>query len=161
MPLTNLSGRETSMRDVRLALRQFRRTPGFVLTIVLTLALGIGVNTAIFTLIHAVLIKSLPVVDPKTLYRVGDVDQCCVNGGFVSDNGDFSVFSYDLYRHIRETTPEFEQLAAMQAGGSMLTVRRGSDIAKEQRIEYVSGNYFTTFGVGPFAGRVLSAADDT
>jgi predicted permease len=149
------------MHDIRLALRQFRRTPGFVITVVLTLALGIGVNTAIFTLIHAVLIKSLPVVDPKTLYRVGDVDQCCVNGGFVSDNGDFSVFSYDLYRHIRETTPEFEQLAAMQAGGSMLTVRRGSEIAKEQRIEYVSGNYFSTFGVGPFAGRVLSAADDT
>jgi predicted permease len=148
------------MHDARLALRQFRRTPGFVITVVLTLALGIGVNTAIFTLIHAVLIKSLPVVDPKTLYRVGDVDQCCVNGGFVSDDGDFSVFSYELYRHIRETTPEFEQLAAMQAGGSMLTVRRVSDVAKEQRIEYVSGNYFSTFGVGAFAGRAFSAVDD-
>ena len=148
------------MHNVRLALRQFRRTPGFVITVVLTLSLGIGVNTAIFTLIHAVLIKSLPVVDPKTLYRVGDVDQCCVNGGFISDNGDFSVFSYELFKHIRETTPEFEQLAAMQAGNSMLTVRRGSEIAKEQRIEFVSGNYFSTFGVGAFAGRVFSAEDD-
>ena len=148
------------MQDLRLALRQFRRTPGFVLTIVLTLALGIGANVAIFTLIHAVLIKSLPVVDPKTLYRVGDVDQCCVNGGFVSDDGDFSVFSYDLYRHIRDTTPEFEQLAAMQSGGSMLTVRRASEVAKEQRVEFVSGNYFSTFGVGAFAGRVISPIDD-
>jgi len=148
------------MRDIRLALRQFRKSPSFVVTVVLTIALGIGANTAIFTLVHTVLIRSLPVVDPKTLYRVGDQDQCCVNGGFVSDDGDFAIFSHELYRHFRETTPEFEQLAAMQAGGSTLTVRRGSEPAKAQRIEYVSGNYFTTFGIGPFAGRVLSPEDD-
>ena len=68
------------------------------------------------TLVHAVLMKSLPVVDPKTLYRVGDKDDCCVNGGFVNDDGDFDLFSYELYRHFRDTTPEFEQLAAMQSG---------------------------------------------
>ncbi len=148
------------MRDIRLALRQFRKTPGFVATVVLTIALGIGANTAIFTLVHTVLIKSLPVVDPKTLYRIGDEDQCCVNGGFVSDKGDFAVFSHELYRQFVATTPEFEQLAAMQAGGSTLSVRRGSEPAKAQRIEYVSGNYFTTFGIGPFAGRTLSPEDD-
>jgi predicted permease len=148
------------MRDIRLALRQFRKSPGFVLTVVVTVALGIGVNTAIFSLVHSMLIKSLPVVDPKTLYRVGDRDQCCVNGGFVDDDGDMSVFSYELYRHIRDTSPEFEQLAAMQAGGSTLTVRRGSEAAKAQRGEYVSGNYFTTLGITPYAGRMFSAADD-
>jgi predicted permease len=148
------------MRDIRLAFRQFRKTPGFVATVVITIALGIGANTAIFTLVHAILLKSLPVTDPRTLYRIGDKDQCCVNGGFVSDDGDFAVFSHQLYEHLRDTTPEFEQLAAMQAGGSTLTVRHGSEAAKAQRTEFVSGNYFTTFGIQPFAGRMLSPADD-
>ena len=149
------------MHSVRLAFRQFRKSPGLVITVVLTIALGIGANTAIFTLVHAVLMRSLPVVDPNTLYRIGDQNQCCVNGGFVDDQGDFAVFSYDLYRHFRDTSPEFEQLAAMQSGGNTLTVRRGSEAAKAERSEYVSGNYFTTFGIGPFAGRMLSPADDS
>ena len=149
------------MHDIHLALRQFRKSPGFALTVILTIALGIGANTAIFTLVHAVLIKSLPVVDPKTLYRVGDKDDCCVNGGFLNDDGDFDLFSYELYRHLRDTTPEFEQLAAMQSASNTMTVRRGSEPAKALRSEYVSGNYFTTFGIGAFAGRTLTPTDDT
>ena len=125
------------MHDIRIAFRQFRKSPGFALTVILTIALGIGANTAIFTLVYAVLMKSLPVVDPKTLYRVGDKDDCCVNGGFVNDDGDFDLFSYELYRHFRDTTPEFEQLAAMQSGAAPMTVRRGSEPAKSQRSEYV------------------------
>ena len=148
------------MQSLRVAFRQFRKSPAFVITVVLTIALGIGANTAIFTLVHAVLIKSLPVVDPRTLYRIGDSDDCCVNGGYINDDGDFDLFSYELYKHLRDTTPEFEQLAAMQAGGAMLTVRRGSEPAKAEHSEYVSGNYFTTFGISPFAGRMLSMADD-
>ena len=81
------------MHDIRVAFRQFRKSPGFALTVILTIALGIGANTAIFTLVHAVLMKSLPVVDPKTLYGVGDKDDCCVNGGFLDDDGDFDLFS--------------------------------------------------------------------
>src|ERR1017187_1021569 len=149
------------MHDIRLAFRQFRKSPGFALTVILTIALGIGANTAIFTLVHAVLMKSLPVVDPKTLYRVGDKDDCCVNGGFIDEDGDFDLFSYELYRHLRDSTTEFEQLAAMQSGQNTMTVRRGSEPAKALRSEYVSGNYFSTFGIGPFAGRVLTPADDT
>jgi predicted permease len=149
------------MQDIRLAFRKLRKSPGFALTVILTIALGIGANTAIFTLVHAVLMKSLPVVDPKTLYRVGDKDDCCVNGGYINDDGDFDLFSYELYRHLRDSTPEFEQLAAMQSGGEILTVRRGSEPAKAQRAEYVSGNYFTTFGIGAFAGRMLTPTDDT
>ncbi len=149
------------MHDIRIAFRQLRKSPGFAITVILTIALGIGANTAIFTLVHAVLMKSLPVVDPKTLYRVGDKDDCCVNGGYENDDGDFDLFSYDLYRHFHDTTPEFEQLAAMQSGGNIMTVRRGSEPAKSERSEYVSGNYFATFGIGPFAGRMLTAADDT
>ncbi len=149
------------MHDIRIALRQFRKSPGFALTVILTIALGIGANTAIFTLVHAVLMKSLPVVDPKALYRIGDKDDCCVNGGFENEDGDFDLFSYELYRHFRDTTPEFEQLAAMQSGGNSMTVRRGSEPAKSERTEYVSGNYFSTFGIGAFAGRMLTPTDDT
>jgi predicted permease len=149
------------MHDVYAAFRQFRKSPGFAITVILTIALGIGANTAIFTLVHAVLLKSLPVADPKTLYRVGDLDDCCVNGGFQNDNGDFDLFSYDLYRLFQDTTPEFEQVAAMQSGGNMMSVRRGSEPAKSEQTEYVSGNYFQTLGIGPFAGRMLTAADDT
>jgi predicted permease len=149
------------MHDIRLAIRQLRKAPGFALTVILTIALGIGANTAIFTLVHAVLLKSLPVVDPKALYRIGDKDDCCVNGGFIDYDGDFDLFSYELYKHFRDATPEFEQLAAMQSGSNTMTVRRGSEPAKSLRSEYVSGNYFTTFGIGAFTGRTLMPTDDT
>ena len=99
------------MQDFKFALRQLRKFPGFTATVVLTVALGIGANTAIFTLVHAVLLSSLPVVDPATLYRIGDRDDCCVNGGFMNPDGDFDIFSYDLYRQFRDNAPEFEQLA--------------------------------------------------
>ncbi len=145
---------------MRYAIRRLIKSPGFSLTVIVTIALGIGANTAIFTLVHAVLLKSLPVVDPKTLYRVGDKDDCCVNGGFLNDDGDMDMFSYELYRQFRDTTPEFEQLAAMQSGGETMTVRRGSEAAKALPTQYVSGNFFSTFGIGPFAGRMLNDEDD-
>jgi predicted permease len=148
------------MTDIRFALRQFAKAPGFAATVILTIALGIGANTAIFTLVHAILLKSLPVANPASLYRVGDLDDCCVNGGFINDNGDFDLFSYDLYRELQNSTPEFEQLAAFQSGQNMMNVRVGNTIAKSERTEYVSGNYFSTFGVGAYAGRMLQPSDD-
>lgn len=148
------------MFDLKLALRQFRKSPGFVLTVVLTISLGIGANVAIFTLVHAILMTSLPVANPASLYRIGDLDDCCVNGGFINDNGDFDLFSYDLYRNFQETSPEFEQLAAFQSGHSTMNVRIGSSSAKAEIGEYVSGNYFSTFGLGAYAGRMLASADD-
>lgn len=148
------------MTNVKLALRQFRKSPGFAATVILTIALGIGANTAIFTLVHAILMKSLPVANPATLYRVGDRDDCCINGGFINDDGDFDLFSYDLYRQLLDTTPEFEQLAAFQSGHSTMNVRVGNATAKSERTEYVSGNYFSTFGLGAYAGRMLLPSDD-
>lgn len=149
-----------AMNDFKFALRQFQKSPGFVATVVLTISFGIGANTAIFTLVHGILLRTLPVANPASLYRVGDLDDCCVNGGFINDNGDFDLFSYDLYRHFRDTTPEFEQLAAFQSGENMMSVRVGNAMAKTERTEYVSGNYFSTFGVGAYAGRMLQASND-
>ncbi|WP_348264823.1 ABC transporter permease [Telmatobacter sp. DSM 110680] len=152
-----------TMQDLRYALRQLRKSPGFTITATLTLALGIGANTAIFTLVQGILLRRLPVSDPKQLYRIGDNGDCCVEGGFpgdASDTGDFTIFSTDLYQHLRNTTPEFEQLAAMQAGGGMYSVRHGSAAAKPLRGEFVSGNYFSTLGLRAYTGRALSDQDD-
>jgi hypothetical protein len=148
------------MRDLQFALRQLRKSPVFAATVILTMALGIGANTAIFTLVHAILLKSLPVSDPKMLYRIGDRDDCCVNGGFINPDGDFDLFSFDLYKHFEQNTPEFEELAAMQSGGNRMNVRYGSEPARSQVTEYVSGNYFSTFGIRPFAGRTFTPSDD-
>jgi predicted permease len=148
------------MNTFKFALRQFQKAPGFALTVILTISLGIGANTAIFTLVHAILLKSLPVANPANLYRIGDLDDCCVNGGYENDNGDFDLFSYDLYRQFQDSTPEFEQLAAFQSGQNMMNVRVGNTEAKSERTEYVSGNYFSTFGIGAYAGRMLQPSDD-
>ena len=113
------------MKDVQYALRQLRKTPGFTLTAVLTLSLGIGANAAIFTLVHTVLLQNLPVTDPKTLVRVGETDDRCVNSGMPEDNK-YSLFAYDLYAYLRVNTPEFEQLAAMQAGAATDRLQRGA-----------------------------------
>ncbi len=151
---------EVLAQDVRYALRQLRKSPGFAITVVLTLALGIGANTAIFTLVQGILLRSLPVSDPGQLYRIGDKNDCCYYDSFENDNGDFDLFSYDLYRHFKQAAPEFEQLAAVEAGGSGYSLRYGSLPARSLRSEYVSGNYFSMLGIGPFAGRLLTDSDD-
>ena len=149
-----------SLQDIRYALRQLRKSPGFAATAIITLALGIGANTAIFTLVQGILLRSLPVADPALLYRIGDTDDCCVNGGFVGENGDFDIFSYDLYQHLKESAPEFESLAAMQAGQWQWSVRRGNTLPRELHAEFVTGNYFSTLGITSYAGRVFSDTDD-
>jgi predicted permease len=148
------------MQNIRLALRQFGKSPGFAATVILTISLGIGANVAIFTLVHAVLLKSLPVADAASLYRIGDTDDCCVNGGFLNDNGDFDLFSYELYRQLGDSAPEFEQLAAFQSAQDTMSVRSGAGLGRTERTEYVSGNYFSMLGLGSYAGRMLLPSDD-
>jgi predicted permease len=145
--------------NFRYALRQFRLSPVFTAAAVLTLALGIGGTTAIFTLIHAVMLRSLPVSDPGRLYRVGEGDDCCVEGG---PQDKWGMFSFALYERLKAETPEFEEVAAFQAGRWRMSVRRqGVDsVAKPLRSEYVTGSYFSTLGVGAFGGRVFTAEDD-
>src|SRR5262249_5061291 len=131
----------------------------FTAAAISTLALGIGGTTAIFTLIHAVMLRSLPVADPSKLYRIGDGDDCCVGGG---PQDRWGMVSFPLYERLKAETPEFEQVAAFQAGGSRMSVRReGVDTAaRPLRSEFVTGNYFSTLGVGAFGGRVLTTDDD-
>jgi predicted permease len=151
------------LQDVGYALRQLRKAPGFTVTVLLTLALGIGANSAIFTLVNAILLRNLPVADPKTLIRIGDKDDCCVNGGW-NDEGDYSLFATDTYLMFKKSLPEFEELAAMESGYAWrpVTVRRAGPqtVAKSVTGTFVSGNYFRVFGLSPAAGRLFVDADD-
>ena len=150
------------MQDIRYAFRQLLKTPGFTATAVLTLALGIGANAAIFTLVNAVLLRKLPVADPKTLIRLGDENDCCVNSG-AREDGKYSLFATETWRLLKKNTPEFEELAAMQAGFGFrpITARRdGDNVSRSMMGEFVSGNYFRTFGLKPHAGRFITDSDD-
>jgi predicted permease len=151
------------LSDLRDALRQLRKSPGFTSTAVITLALGIGATTAIFTLVHQVMLKSLPVANPEELWRIGDKIRCCNWGGYTQgDDNNFSLFSWEAYKMFRVGTPEFAELAALQAGNAPLGVRKaGSRAPADTRNgEYVSGNFFRTLGVRPWIGRFLTDSDD-
>jgi predicted permease len=149
-------------RDVRHAVRQLRRSPGFTATAVVTLALGIGATTAIFTLLRQVMVRSLPVARPDQLWLIGDGARCCYAKRY--NQNDWSLFSWEAYRHFRAATPAFENLAAFQIGigNAGLAVRRaGSPFPAETRIgEYVSGNFFATLGISAWRGRLFTDADD-
>jgi predicted permease len=159
MRTTSMNGWRGSGSDLTAALRRLRQTPGFTIVCVLTLALGIGGNTAVFTLVDRVLLKPLPVPRPSELYRVGDTDACCVNSGY---QGSFSLFSYDLYTHLREAAPQFNHLAAFQANSRTMTVGRPDDGAPAETLNsaFVSGNYFQLFEQVPAAGRLIQPSDD-
>ena len=147
------------IRDLTYALRTLRSARVFAATAVLTLALGIGGTTAIFTLMHAVMLKSLPVTDPAKLYRIGDGDNCCVIGATQQRWG---LFSFHLFEYITAQTPQFEEVTAFQAFVGRMSVRRQgvADAPRPLRTMYVAGNYFKTLGVGAFTGRVFAADDD-
>lgn len=154
---------ESIIQDARYAFRTLRKSPGFTAVIVLILALGIGANAAIFSLINAVLLRKLPVADPSNLVRFGDHNDCCVGYG-VPDNADYSLFSTDAWEQLRKSAPEFEELAAMESGSDhqKFTVRRegGQQSAQPVMGEFVSGNYFRTLGLRAALGRLFSDADD-
>ena len=118
----------TLLQDVSYALRQLRKSRGFTVTAVLTLALGIGGNAAIFTLVNAILLKNLPVVDPSTLIRIGNTNECCVNYGTAEDSGagddgSYALFDTDTWQQLQKNAPEFEELAAMQSGFGTIIAR--------------------------------------
>jgi predicted permease len=153
---------ETLLQDTKHAIRRLRKAPVFTAAVILTLALGIGATTSIFTLVHAVLLKSLPVANPSDLYRFGKKTHCCMWGGYTQDE-EYSIFSDDLYKHFRDNSKSFAELAAFQAGESLYAIRRANthEMVKSTLGEFVSGNYFTMFGVNTFIGRTLVSSDDT
>jgi macrolide transport system ATP-binding/permease protein len=156
----------TLLQDVTYALRQLRKSRGFTVTAVLTLALGIGANAAIFTLVNAILLKNLPVVDPSTLIRIGNTTECCVNWGTAEDSGavdddSYALFDTGTWQQLQKNAPEFEELAAMESGFGTIIAR--PDKAQEARSvtgEFVSGNYFRTFGLQTSMGRLFTDADN-
>ncbi|MCU1253039.1 MAG: permease [Edaphobacter sp.] len=137
---------EVMVQDIRYPVRQLRKSPGFTLTVVITLALVSALTRAIFTLVQGILLRSLQVNDPSRLYRIGDKNDCCNYDGFANDNGDFDLFSYNLYLHLKQVTPEFEQLAAVEAGGNGFSVRSGSTQAKPCAVSMFQATTSPRFG---------------
>src|SRR5207244_13394991 len=127
---------------LRIGVRTLCKSPSFTAVVVLTLALGIGATTAIFTLIDAVMLKSLPVANPGQLYRLGDNNNCCVMVGTQNDDS-FVLYSYPLYEYLRDHTPEFAELAAFESYVADLSIRHpGDSAAAPYKGEFVLGNYF-------------------
>src|SRR5262245_36622812 len=151
-PLSDLS------HDLRIAWRRLAQRPGFTAVAVLTLALGLGANTAIFTLIRASMHQTLPVDRPEALVRLGADNNCCVNSGLQRR---YSLFSYPAYVYLRDQTPELQSLTAVQANVRALGVRReGTSITESLPSVFVAANYFSTLGVNAARGRVLRPDDD-
>ena len=149
---------EDFARDVRHALRTMWRTPGFTAVALLILALGIGANAAIFTLIDAVLLKPLPVRDPASLVLLGDADGRGVGVGQVGRP--FVLYSYDLYTHLRNAQL-LGELCAVQSSDDRVAVRRsGWSAPQTSTARLVSGNYFQVLGVGAAVGRTILPADE-
>src|SRR5262245_32264717 len=149
---------ETLCHDLRYAIRNLRRSPGFAAAAVIMLALGIGGTTAIVTLIDAIMLHALPVSDPARLYRIGDGD----DSNAIGRHGRWGLFPFSLFERMKAATPEFEDITAFNCGCTELNVRRQgtADAARPLRVEYVTGTYFNTLGVRAFIGRVLTPDDD-
>jgi macrolide transport system ATP-binding/permease protein len=150
---------EDCLQDMKLTVRQLRNTPGFTAVAVGSLALGIGANTAIFTLINAVLLTSLPVRDPCGLLLLGNARG---DGVGTAQSGSFFAYSVDLYRHLKNVDA-FDGLAAVQSSDqTRVSVRRAAwAAAQPARAKLVSGNYFDVLGVHALVGRMLEPSDDS
>jgi predicted permease len=146
-------------QDLRYALRQLRKSPGFTAVAVLTLALGIGANTAIFTVVNALLLKMLPVTEPRELVVVGDPTFVNTRSGGTPRT---DVFSYPLYKELRDGNSVFSGLCAA-ATDHRIEVETTRGVVSDEKIvgRMVSGNYFTVLGLKPAAGRLFSDSDDS
>jgi predicted permease len=156
--MTNVFG------DLRYALRIFRNNPGFTAVAVLSLALGIGANTAIFTLLDAVVLKMLPVQDPQELVVFGRGMGRGINGEDDPVNRSDQLYSYPLYKDLRDSNDVFQGLAAIDSIDHTVYVRdsatRPDALPEAAEARVVSGNYFELLGIQPVAGRLIGPADD-
>jgi predicted permease len=144
-------------QDIRYALRQLRKSPAFTLTVVLTLALGIGANAAVFTLFDQALLRMLPVERPKELVRF------VWTGGFSGSASSFggdttNYFSYPMYKDLRDRNQVFAGILAADKTSVGVSWHNQSEA---EDAEVVSGNYFQLLGLRPALGRLLEPQDDT
>jgi predicted permease len=137
---------EDALRDLRYALRSMRRAPGYTAVAVLSLALAIGANTAIFSLVNVLMLRELPVTRPHELMEIGRMSQ--YGRGH---------FSYPIYERLRDQNTGFTGIATMQSGTIEATL---GEAARQPIGRYVSGSFFDVLGVSPVVGRLLSADDD-
>ena len=154
---------ETLLKDLRYGVRGLLKRRGFAAIAVLTLALGIGANTAIFTLVNAVMLKSLPVEKPEELVLFSDATG---EGTSLQDSpttGKWTLFSYGSYEYFRDHNQSFQEVAAVRSGTSRLSVRQvdsQASVAARASGQLVTGNYFSMLGVQAARGRVLTTDDD-
>ncbi|HEY5443761.1 MAG TPA: ABC transporter permease, partial [Pyrinomonadaceae bacterium] len=152
----------TLIKDVRYGLRILLRKPGFTLIAVLSLALGIGANTAIFSLLDAVMLKSLPVRDPGSLVLFGNGESGGLSDGFPDESTD--LFTYSFYREAQQRKDVFSDVGALLSlewtvHGKVNSNGSTGEIEKI-KAQLVSGTYFSTLGVNASIGRTLTDADD-
>jgi predicted permease len=150
---------ENLMQDLRFAFRTMRRSPGFTAIAILSLGLGIGANTAIFTLINQLMLKSLPVRDPQSLLALGKQ----IDGGITDGlSGTIDMFPYEFYQRLQQNDEAFSALTAYASGGAMQVTVRGSGASAvtTAHAHLVAGNYFDVLGVAAHLGRTLEPADD-
>ena len=146
---------DSLLQDIRFALRMLRKNPGFTAVAVLTLALGIGANTAIFSVINALMLRTLPVRDPQQLVIIGNPIHIhsWSNGTPRTD-----IFSYPLYEQVRDSNKVFSSvLASSHIDTLQIRIEGG---AEKVRGRLVTGNYFQTLGLEPLLGRMFTGADD-
>jgi predicted permease len=157
---------ENLFKDIRYGFRGLLKRPAFTIVALVILALGIGANTAIFTLLNAVVLKPLPVYKPDELVLFNDLPN---EGTSTMDEGDIPTgrterFSYAAYRYFRDHDSSFQELSAFRGGESRISVRRpegqAGQAAERASAHLVSGNYFTVLGVNAMQGRVLTNEDD-
>ncbi len=156
---------ETLFKDLRYGLRGLLKRKGFAAIAVLTLALGIGANTAIFTLVNAVLLKTLPVSHPEELVLFSDATGEGTSLEDTPRTGQWKRFSYSSYKYFRNHNQSFQDITAFRSGESRLSVRKAESQSGEAALRasghLVSGNYFSVLGVPAARGRVLTPEDDT
>ena len=147
------------MNDLKFAVRQLLKNPGFAAVAILTLALGIGANTAVFTVTDALILRALPVLEPRQLVLFGNAGSMGSTDGI--PGGSVQLFSYPMYRQLKEGNHVFSNVAAMK---SLILDFHGRVQSRGEleklRVQLVSGSYFPLLGILPAAGRLLTEDDD-
>ncbi len=152
-------GLEALVQDVRYGLRQLRRSPGFTFIAILSLTLGIGANTAIFTLLNAILLRPLPVEKPSELVLFGNGHgQGSTNG---IPDGNTKLYSYAFFQDLRQKSTSFSGIAAVDSSPSVTKASIAGGAYQTTHVDLVSGSYFSVLGVPAVLGRTIGESDDS